>query len=375
MAHVQLDHWKQKAMVERGVESYNGDQTKKAERIGVIAGIAGGLTGGLATKSVGAGIASGVAAGGIGYLAGELLNRKAVINWDRAQEDEADKMAFKAMLNAQYDVREVPKLYTLVENVVVRDSRATLGFLGEKNRVRERKEQANKLIADAYKADIEAQLKGSGFHGDSAGHRNLMAELKRDNGILAYYSDMFELARKNLEEAVAIRDNDPAAEYYYGKTLETVGRTPDDRKMAQQAFIKAAQFDRQQENFGSHLHQALMYLEDENTQNNSQLTKELDTYVTDYATYQLEYSKSLLLPPNINTISEYMRLYGAADWQPNLPAEASTVRLTEAVLPRNPETPKPAAQTVQPATNKMPCKPGMTAAQCATAGVKAVLPK
>ena len=336
MAHVQLDHWKQKSMMEVGLEAYNNDQTKKAERIGVIAGIAGGLAGGLATKSVGAGLASGVAAGGLGYLAGELLNRKMVVNWDRAQEDEADKMAFKAMLNAQYDVREVPKLYTIVENVVVRDSRATLGFLGEKNRVKERKEQANKLIADAYKADIEAQLKGSGFHGDSAGHRNLMAELKRDNGIMAYYNDMFDLARKNLEEAVSIRDNDPAAEYYYGKTLETIGRTPDDHKMAQQAFIKAAQFDRQQENFGSHLHQALMFLEDENTQNNAQLTKELDTYVTDYARYQLEYSKTLLLPPNINTISEYMRLYGSADWQPTLPEGASTVRLSENQLPSNP---------------------------------------
>jgi predicted Zn-dependent protease len=374
MAHVQLDHWRQKAMMEVGAETYNNDQTRKAERIGVIAGIAGGLTGGLATKSLAAGIGSAVGAGGLGLLAGELLNRKVVVNWDRAQEDEADKMAFKAMLNAQYDVREVPKLYTLVENVVVKDTRATLGFLGEKNRVKERKEAANKLIADAYKADIEAQLKGAGFHGDSAGHRNLMAELKRDNGIMAYYSDMLELARKNLEEAVAIRDNDPAAQYYYGKTLETIGRTPEEQKMAQQAFVKAAQFDRYQENFGSHLHQALMLLEDENSQNNAQLRKELDTYVTDYARYQLEYSKTLLLPPNINTISDYMRLYGAADWQPKLPEGASTVRLTENQLPKNPEAPKPAAQTVTPApaAPKIPCA---TPAQCAAAGVKAVINK
>jgi predicted Zn-dependent protease len=372
MAHVQLDHWRQKAMMEVGLESYNNDQSKKAEKIGMIAGLAGGLTAGLATKSVAAGIGTGVLAGVAGDVVGNLINRKAVVNWDRAQEDEADKMAFKAMLNAQYDVREVPKLYTIVENVVVRDTRATLGFLGEKNRVKERKEAANQLIANAYKADIDAQLKGSGFHGDSAGHRNLMAELKRDNGIMAYYHDMMDLARKNLEEAVAIRNNDPAAQYYYGKTIETIGRTPEDHKIATQAFVKAAQSDHDQENFGSHLHQALMMLEDENTLNNGQLTKELDTYVTDYARYQIEYTKTLLLPPNINTISEYMRLYGAADWQPTLPEGATTFRLTENQLPRNPETPKAAPAVATPAASKIPCKPGMTAAQCAAAGVKAI---
>jgi len=359
MAHVQLDHWKQKVMLERGVEAYNGDQTKKAERIGAIAGLAGGLAGGIATKSIVAGIGTGVAAGTAGYLAATLIDRQAVINWDRAQEDEADKFGLKAMLNAQYDVREVPKLYALIDTLVVRDTRVGLGFLGEKNRVKERKEAAEKLLADAYKADVEAQLKGTGFKGDSAGHRNLMAELKRDNGIMAYYSDMFELSRKNLEEAVSIRDNDPTAQYYYGKVLETIGRTPEDRKLAEQSFVKAATYDKnQQENFGAHLHRALMMIEDDNLQNPSALTTELDTYVTDYARYQVEFSQSLLLPPNINTIAEYMRRYGAADWHPKLPEGAEGMRITAASLPTNPDSgtaPKP-----DPTPAAKPC-PGGTA--------------
>ncbi len=87
-----------------------------------------------------------------------------------------------------------------------------------------------------------------------------------------------------------------------------------------------------------------------------------------------EYSKTLLLPPNINTISEYMRLYGAADWQPTLPEGAAAVRLTENQLPSKPGTPKAAEKpTVTPATSKMPCKPGMTAAQCAAAGLKSIV--
>jgi Zn-dependent protease with chaperone function len=369
MAHVQLDHWKQKVMVERGLEAYNADQTKKTERMAAGIGILGAVAGGIAKGGSGAVIGGlgGVAAGAI---LGSILNRHAVVNWDRAQEDEADKLAFKAMLNAKYDVREVPKLYSLMESVVVRDNRVGLGFLGERNRINERKEAAGKLINEAYKAEIEAQLKGAGFSGDSAGHRNLMAELKRDNGIMAYYSDMFSVARKNLEEAVAIRDNDPTAQYYYGKVLEVIGRTPEDRKLAEQSFVKAAQFDkRQQENFGAHLHRALMMIEDNNTQNTTQLTSELDTYVKDYVRYQIEYAKSQVLPPNINTIAEYMRLYGAAEWRPEMPSDAEVIRTSQTNLPPAPQDTvvKPAVNAAQPANAKNPCPPGMVQAANAAA--------
>lgn len=383
MAHVQLDHWKQKVMMERGLTAYNNDQTKKAERIGAIAGVAAGLTGGLLKGSVTTGLLSAAGGYGVGYLAGSLLNRHAVVNWDRAQEDEADALGFKAMMNAQYDVREVPKLYTLVETVVAKDTRVGLGFLGERNRVKERKENADKLIADAYKAEIEARLKDKGFNGDSAMHRNLMAELKRDNGIMAYYNDMFEIARRNLEEAVAIRDNDPTAQYYYGKVLEIVGRTPEDRKLAEQSFIKAATFDKnQQENFGAHLHRALMMMEDNNPQSQTQLTTELDTYVTDYVRYQAEYSKSMLLPPNINTIAEYMRRYGAADWHPTMPAGTENLRLSENQMPTTPEAkakPEPVPAKTPPGT-KNPCPAvtnaagavGPSAAALAAAGCRVI---
>jgi predicted Zn-dependent protease len=358
MAHVQLDHWKQKVMVERGLDAYNNDQTKKALRIGAVVGLAGALTGGIAKGAAGA-VMGGVAGVGAGLIVGAIVDRHAVVNWDKAQEDEADQMALMAMLSARYDVREVPKLYALLETTVLRDSRASLGFLGERNRIKERKDMATKMLTETYKAEIDARLNSDGFSGDSAGHRNLMAELKRDNGIMAYYNDMFEIARKNLEEAVAIRDNDPAAQYYYGKVLETIGRTPEDRKLAEQSFMKAAQFDKdQQENFGAHLHRALLMIEDNNTQNSSQLTNALDTYVTDYARYQIEYSKSLLLPPNINTIAEYMRIYGAADWRPHMPEGSENIRVAESQLPPAPQPAK--AASPDPAPTKNVCPPSVT---------------
>lgn len=359
MSHVQMDHWKQKVLMEKGLEAYNNDQSKKTERISMIGGIAGGLLGGIATKSVVAGLAS---AGGGALAAGLLseyaLNRKAVLEWDRVQEDEADKMAFKAMLERRYDVREVPKLYLAMETMVSRDRRMTLGFLGDRNRVKQRKENSDKLITDAYKAEVELALQ-KGFIGDSAAHRNLMAELKRDNGIMAYYTDMFAVARKNLAEAVAIRENDAAAQYFYGKTLKLIGRTEEDQKLAVQCFLKATQYDTLRENFGAHLHYALSMIEDSANPDRKLITNELDSYVTDYARYQVEYQKTLLLPPNMDTMYEYMMLYGDVNWKPKLPAEAEMIRAVN--LPTAPVVNPASASTPAPVgvKNNSPARPNV----------------
>jgi hypothetical protein len=178
-------------------------------------------------------------------------------------------------------------------------------------------EKAKDLIAGAYKAEIDAKLK-DGFLSSSAEHRNLMAELKRDNGIMAYYSDMFEMARKNLADAVAIRDNDPAAHYYYAKVLKLVGRTADDEKLARDEFYKAVKADTRDENFGSHLHLALMMARDRGADKN-QITQELDAYVTDYAKLAVEDRIMRSFPPNLETIYEYMTLFGDSGWRPKPP--------------------------------------------------------
>jgi hypothetical protein len=188
-------------------------------------------------------------------------------------------------------------------------------------------DKAKDLIANAYKAEIEAKLK-DGFLSSSAEHRNLMAELKRDNGIMAYYSDMFEMARKNLGDAVAIRDNDPAAHYYYAKVLKLVGRTPEDEKLARDEFYKAVKTDSRDENFGSHLHLALMMARDR-AADKGQIAQELDAYVTDYAKLTVEDRIMRSFPPNLETIYEYMTLFGDSGWKPK-PPDASQLRTMEA---------------------------------------------
>ncbi len=319
MAHGFKEHWKERVLLREGEEEYNKEQGRKVARWALLGSVAGGVAGATLGKSISDTIGGAAGGGAIGLLTGVLLNRPLIVNWDKEEEDEADEVAFKSVLRANYDVREVPKLYAAMEKAVVRDTRVGLGFLGSRRRVLQRRETAERLIATSYKADIDTKLKSAQMVGDSAEYRNLMAELKRDNGILAYYHDMFEMARRNLEEAALIRDNDPAVHYYHGKILKLVGRTPEDHKNAMSELAKAEQFDYRKQNYGTSLHRALSMIEEDPQAHKAEIVKELNEYVTNYARWNVERWQLRYFPPNMDTIYEYMRLYGDPGWRPQAP--------------------------------------------------------
>jgi hypothetical protein len=350
MAHVQLDHWKERVMLEKGQDAYAADQAVKRERLAFLGTVAGAAVGGVAGRSVGS-MAGGAAVGaGVGLIAGALLYRPLIVAWDKVEEDMADELAFKAALAANYDVREVPTLYLALQSATTRDTRVSLGFLGNRRRVAQRLEKVNFLIANAFKADIEAHLK-NGFLPTSGEHQNLMAELKRDNGIMAYYRDMFELARTNLNQSLAIREQDPAAHYFYGKVLKLVGRTDADAKLAEDEFARAEKYDAQQQNYGSHLHLALMLAREKNP-DKQQIVRELDSYVTNFAKWKIEHAALQNFPPNLDSIYQYMALFGDPNWRPKPPDERAFLANYEiandpAVGVGNPPPPENFAAPVQ----------------------------
>lgn len=365
MGHVMLEHWKERVTLENGQRAYADEQAAKQARFTMIAGLLGagvgaaaGLPGGgLGGRLIAANQTAGLGQS-IGQAVGFFLYRPLIVDWDQVEEDAADDIAFKAVLNASYDVREVPVLYTTMLKVASRDARVGLGFLGSRRRVEQRMEKAKDLIATAYKAEIDAKLK-EGFLSSSAEHRNLMAELKRDNGIMAYYSDMFEMARKNLSDAVAIRDNDPAAHYYYAKVLKLIGRTADDDKLARDEFYKAVKADMRDENFGSHLHLALMMARDRSADKN-QVIQELDAYVTDYAKLTMQDCMMRAFPPNLDTVYEYMTLFGDTGWRPKTDYQPANCTATTAAPPPSvtgstPQAPPP-KPTAGPPTPSLPVK-------------------
>lgn len=360
MAHVQLEHWKERVMMGEGSEAYAADQQKKAATVGAIAGVGMGVLGGvLGGRRGGAGgavvgaVGLGATGAYLGGLAGNLLFRPIVVNWDRVNEDAADEMAFKQTLNANYDVREVPKLYAALETNLTRDSRVGLGFLGDRRRITQRKEKAKDLIENAMKADIELRLQKGDMIGERAEFRNLMAELKRDNGIMAFYHDMYELARNNLRDALAVRDNDPAVHYFYGKVQNLTARTPSELADAGRSFQKAATLDYRNQNYGAFIHAAMAMVDEKRSGNEKEIVRNLDTYVTNHAKWMIENYQLRYFPPNLDTVYEYMRLYGDKGWRPKPPEAKDMLNYTQ-LMPMLPSEGSPVTVVSQPASGAVP---------------------
>ena len=355
MAHVYKDHWKLKSMLELGEEEYNKKQERKRRFIGLGAGLAAAAVVGGTTRSGGDAVAAGIGGGLAGYALANIFVRGMNLDWDKVQEDEADKIAFKVALSRNYDVQVVPALYIAMQKAVHTDQRVGLGFMGSRRRLLERIANVNDLLKGEYKNEIDQKLKAAKLVGSGPDFSMVMSELKRDNGILAFYHDMFGLARSNLEYAVGIRSNDPGAHYYYAKVLKLVGRSEEDKKMADQEFIKAIQNDRRSRFYGAHLYRALYLINAKDPSQNAQIADSLQKYLNAYLGYTSEEAViSAYLPANIDDLYDYLAQAGEVNWTPQVPA--GTVKRISAftndsgvTLPRNYETGAAAVESAPPA--------------------------
>ncbi len=330
MAHVYKEHWKWKSMVLFGAAEYMERQGKR-QAWKVLAGTAAGA---LVGKSVG-GREGALIGGGLGAIAVALAQPKLNLEWDAVQEDEADEVAFQVLQAASYDVLEIRKLYASLSDTILRDTRATIGFMGRPDRLRERQAHTDELIQRALEAP-SSEAADLGYLIDTRRYKEFMAELRRDNGIQALYRDMFHIARTNLRQAVEIRSNDPTALYYYGKVLSLVGRTDAELEEAKELFRLAAEKDFRNWNFGSHLHYALMLLAEGNSDAAKKAEERLQRYIDSYSDYRLSEFALRQLPSHLDTLFDYMQLNGRAEWVPTLPEAPEGFVFVSGALPPQP---------------------------------------
>lgn len=376
IAHVEKEHWKDDVLVAQGVDLYNEKQAKKRAMWGAIIGMAAGA----ASQSAGQnnGMLNMMMAASLAPSIMKLVYRDAVTSWDRLQEDEADLMSLNYMLKRNYDIREVPKLYASVRRTSNRDPRARLGFIAERDRLEERDELIKVLIGSvanqlprnlvvgatnlaesrtkpnratdseekgdskpgkaldlsrnseersakaeaAIKGNLSAELMAKLDSGELIGTTGefeaVMAGLKRDNGVRAFYYDMFQMARENLEESLRIRSNDPYSHYYYGKVLKLTARSASEKSRALNEFVTAIQLDRRRVIAEPHLYRALSMIESKDAAQVNEVTESLKQYV---AIYQREHGGTL--PPNMDVIYDYMQEAGELGW---MAAPAMNVR-------------------------------------------------
>lgn len=315
VAHVAKDHWKMKVMDNQAVEKYNQKEVRKKAIIGAAIGAA---IGGIAGQS-GTAVAGGAVAGtAAGALIGALTTLKRFgIDWNDAQENEADDFALQNTLNRNYDVQEVPKLYTALNSVVALDQRVSLGFMAHPARIKDRLAYARKqLLTPGLKTDYEKKLNAAQLVGTSPSYELMMADLKRDNGIVALAFDMFSMAKLNLNQAVSLRSDDARGHFYYGRVLKTVGRTDAEWQQAREEFVKAIKLDQQRHAIpAAELQQALLLMDAQDSKSQSEAARSLENYIVTYQQRKVERSKyGDTVPENIETLYDYLRLLGEPRW-------------------------------------------------------------
>jgi predicted Zn-dependent protease len=326
LAHVYKDHWKVKVMMPLAEEEYNKRQEKKRALFGGIAALAGAAIGGAAARS-GSGAVTGAAIGFLaGYTIGSIYNHKIGIDWDEAQENEADDFALKIVMERLYDAQEVPKLYLAMQDVSRSDGRTQLGFLGLRSRLRQRREYAERQLQSSLQSKYQELLKSGKVIGTTPEYNLVMAELKRDNGIEAYRFDMFEMARRNLKQAVSLRTDDARAAFYYGRVLKLVGRTKEDRDTAQQYLLTAIRLDTRRQIPEVQLQRALMLMENKDQAAQTEAAQALRDYIVAFQSKRVDdLRQDNSLPPNVDTLYDYLRLLGDKAWRAPTP---ELVRLT-----------------------------------------------
>jgi len=348
LAHVYKDHWRIKVTLPLAEAEYNKKQAlKRAFWTGILAGVGqavGGDTGAM-----------------VGFQAAQAIGNyyaNIALDWNWAQENEADDFALKATLGKSFDIQEVPRLYITMAQVARSDYRTQLGFLGARSRIKERSDYAQKLINGSMQAQYQDALKNNKIKGMSSEFNVIMSELKRDNGIEAFYRDMFQLAKMNLQQSVMLRSDDPVAAYYYGRVLKQIGRTKEELDLAQQSLMKAIALDTRNELPDVQLHRALMLMDSKDPGANVEAIAALKTYITMYGRRRAAtISNEELVPPNVDVLYGYMRLLGDKTWTAPGVADILNSSVNSGVIssPAPATIPKiePASQTLSP-TNTRP---------------------
>jgi predicted Zn-dependent protease len=370
VAHIEKDHWREDVLVAQGVEPFNEKQAKKRALWGAVIGAA---TAGITGAAGGGGQAAynnAIIAGLV--IAPTLLKfviPNAVNSWDRIQEDEADQLGLKYMLDRSYDPREVPKLFASMQNMARLDRRVGLGFMGDPDRLNERLQMVNSIVnglttprallvgsidlaskrglnvapTGDFTAEMKSKLDAGELIGSTAEFEAIMAELKRDNGIRAYYYDMFQMSRDNLEESLLIRSNDPYSHFYYGKVLKLTARNSAEKSRALAEFVRAVELDKRRVLPEARLHRALALIENKEPSQLPEIVSTLKEYVS---LYQREHGGQL--PSNMDVIYDYMQEANELNWSAPPVMNISTKNV-EPIVIASPNAPTRPAESA-PAT-------------------------
>lgn len=419
IAHVEKEHWKEDVMVERGLERFNESKLRTQKLIRGGVGIATSIFG--FGRGYGSVFSTSQLVELAVPTVVKLVAPTATVTWEKGQEDEADATAFQLMLDRNYDVREVPHFYASLKQVSERDTRAESGFMARMSRVLERETAYNGLIVGASSAgllspklhagavnlrlavgsstpapvrtgpptpsgpagshdlpmtgdraesannrinagpvadELRRKLEAGEIIGASGEFQSVLGELNRDNGVRAFYYDMFPMAIANLEKALRIRSNDAQTHFYYGKVLRLTARKASEKARALSAFETAIRYDQRRVLPEARLYKALALIERAETTRGREIVENLKDYVLIY-----QKQNGGALPNDIGAVYDYLRDAGEVSWSASPAINVSTkniepIGVTQGAVNANTQAASSSPATAPAPSQKTPARGG-----------------
>jgi hypothetical protein len=314
---------------------------KKGMILGAVAAGIGGAIGGAKEGGAGALIGAGLGFGATALVTNliESLRRPKFTDWSNVQEADADEFAAHETLQHNFDVREAPKVFVTMEGLIHRDDRVGMGFhYGLVTNLADRRQHVQTLLTGVLKADIEQRSK-AGLQATSPNFSLLMSQVKRDNGQLALEYDLFDEARHNLEDAIAIRSTDPTAHLYLGNVYKLTARTSAEEQKAIDHYMQAIRLDTGRSAYAlPHLEHALSLLKQNDQTVYAEAQKEIKTYIELY-----KVNNGGRVPNNLLILYDYLSLTGDNTWSqpPVLNVSQTHLEVNQSVETVKPEGRKP----------------------------------
>jgi hypothetical protein len=316
--HVMLAHHLQQTILEV-------KQEQKANLVKTIGTTAGTLVGGLLGHRFGGGSQMGAQAQEITLASawlGYKFSPKAIdFGIDIAEsfqnhrfmkeiQIESDQFATQVLLQHGFDAREAPTLMAKVGNIVHSSGATAELAFGDAGDLPQRSAKVTELLRGPYQPLVARILNDKGFRMSSPRFSQLMSELKRDNGLLALNKDLFVIARANLEEAAAVRTDDPLTMYGLGMLYRTAGRNEADTAKAASYLKAAMEFDEVRHRFPeAYLQYAVELLSREDPQRYPEVQRALKIYVVLY-----QRKSGGELPREMPFIYDYLDITGDRNW-------------------------------------------------------------
>jgi predicted Zn-dependent protease len=285
---------------------------KKGMILGAVAAGLGSAIGGAKGGGSGAVFGAGLGFGGAALVTSiiERLRVPKFTDYSTTQEADADEFAAHTALEHNFDIREAPKVFLTMENSIHRDDRVGMGFhYGQVSNLVERRQHVQALLTGILKTDLEQKSK-TGLQTSSPNFSLLMSAVKRDNGVLAFEYDLFDEARQNLEEAVAVRSTDPRAHLYLGQVYKQTARTQAEEQKAMDHLVQAIRLDTGRSFYAEpHLDRALALLSQNDPTVHPEAQQEVKNFIE---LYKVNHGGTV--PNNMYILYDYLALTGDDTW-------------------------------------------------------------